>query len=114
MQSSKATNILLAIIALCLIVIAMKPAGILPDASAQIDRMSDRDAADRFTGITASDKAVQQQVQAINAIARSIDGVAQSGQEISKSLDGLSRAVLQVGSQLAESRMAGAAAGASP
>jgi len=107
-ESSKLTNILLAIIAVCLLAIAFKPTRFIPVRSAQAAVETE---ADRFAAITASDKAAQQQVEATRAIATAIDGLAKSTADIAKAVENLSRAVTDMGGRLAEGQ-AGAAAAA--
>jgi len=103
-QSSKVTNILLAIIAICLLAIVLKPAGVLPTATAQL-RAAGSDA-DRFAEITASSKAVKEQVAAIGSIATAIEGLAESAKEIAQAIDNLARATTEAGGETAEAQAA--------
>jgi hypothetical protein len=105
-DSSKVTNILLAIIAVCLLALVLRPAGILPSASAQLDPISRDDPAARMTAITASARSVEQQADATRAVATAIDGLA-------KSVDNVARAIEQIGQTMMESgeREAESAAG---
>jgi peptidoglycan hydrolase CwlO-like protein len=108
-ESSRLTNILLAIIAICLLVIAFRPASVVPTAGAQaaIDN-----AADRFSDITATNKSAMAQVDAIRAVATAIDGLAKSTGDIAKAMDNLSRSVTDVGGRVAEGQAGAAAAAA--
>lgn len=108
MNSSRATNILLAIIAVALIAIALKPADLMPTAAAQVERYDDTraDARERFTSITATDKAVQQQVEATREIATSIGRLADSGENIAKAIQDVSRSLTNLGDRIAESSAA--------
>lgn len=84
-ESSKVTNILLAIIAVCLVVIALKPAGLIPEAAAQRDRDASRD---RFSSITATtDKAAAEQVAAVESVARAIENLAKATGDIAKAIE---------------------------
>ncbi|MBM3334249.1 hypothetical protein FJY63_06270 [Candidatus Sumerlaeota bacterium] len=102
MTSSKVTNILLAVIAACLVVIALRPAVVRPVA-AQVLGSAGNDV-QRLSSITATSKELQQQVDAIKAVATSIDSLARNTGEIAKSLDGMTAAVRELGLRLAESR----------
>jgi len=113
MESSKLTNILLAIIAACLVAFLVRPPAVVPSASAQAGLREDE--TNRFTAITATSKAVKEQVQAIRAIATSIDGLSKSAEKIAESIDNLAAAITQIGGSVAESKAASAtAAPASP
>jgi methyl-accepting chemotaxis protein len=103
-QSSKVTNVLLAIIAICLIAIALKPSGIFPVAPVQAAVGSSLSDLDRLTEITATAKTGQQQVDAVRAVATAIDGLAKSTDGIAKSLDNISRAVTEMGARAAEAQ----------
>ena len=105
MRSTKATNILLAIMAICLLAIALKPSGIFPVAPAQAASTSSSDL-DRMTDISATSKAAQQQVDAIRAVATAIDGLAKSNDGIAKSLDNIARTVADMGARAAEAQAA--------
>mgnify|MGYP001117270009 CR=1 FL=1 len=102
MTSSKMTNVLLAMIAACLIVIALRPAVVRPVA-AQALGPSESDV-QRLTSITATSKELQLQVDAIKAVASSIDSLAKNTGEIAKALDGMTRAIGDLGLRMAESR----------
>lgn len=102
-QSSKLTTILLAIIAVCLLAIVLKPAGVLPTAEAQLGATDQTEA---FAAITASSKAAKEQVVATRAIATSIDGLAKSTQAVATAIDNLARATTAAGSTMAESQAA--------
>ena len=103
-QSSKVTNVLLAIIALCLAVIAFKPASVFPPASAQAAVAETE--TERFTGITAATKDAQIQADATRAIATSIDGLAKSTERMAEAMDALARTVGDMASKSAESQAA--------
>ena len=103
-ESSKVTNVLLAIIAVCLIIIAIKPAPILPDAAAQQIGGTTTDSRDRFAGITATtDKAAKEQIDAVRSVATAIESLA-------KATDNIARAIEQAGERTVAAP--GAAAGA--
>ena len=106
MTSSKMTNVLLAMIAACLVVIALRPAVVRPVA-AQLLAPAESDV-QRLTSITATSKELQLQVDAIKTVASSIDSLAKNTGEIARALDGMTRAVSDLGLRIAESR-AGAA-----
>jgi hypothetical protein len=109
-ESSKLTNVLLAIVAVCLLAIAFKPAGVIPSATAQAAIGGETDA-DRFASITATNKSAMAQAEATKAIATAIDGLAKSTADIAKALDNLSRAVTDMGGRMAEGQAGAAAAG---
>ena len=106
LESSKVTNVLLAVIAVCLIAIAFRPTLITPvsaQAARAIDGESDND---RFAAISTVNKTAALQADATRAIATSIDGLAKSTADIAKALDSLSRAVMDMGGRMAEGQAA--------
>jgi len=109
--SSRLTNILLAIIAICLLAIAFRPASVVPPAAAQAVAETD---ADRFASITATNKAAVAQAEATKAIATAIDGLAKSTDKIAMALDNLARSVIDMGGRMAESQAGAAAATVAP
>lgn len=111
MQSTKATNILLAIIAVCLVAIAMKPAGFLPEVSAQMSR---EDARERLSSISVTDKSIQQQVDAMRSIAAAIEKLADSGENIATSIEEVSRSLTRMTDRMAESSAAGSVVRTTP
>jgi len=111
MQSSKLTNILLAVIAIGLLAIAFRPANFVPYASAQTAGSSEATDLERISGLTTTSKQAQQQAEATRAIATAIEGLAKSTENIAKAIENLARAVTDVGMRLGEGQ-AGAAAAA--
>lgn len=92
-HSSKLTNMLLAVIAACLVVIALKPLGVLPAASAQLTAPPTVEETERFTAITAVDKAAKEQAEALRSIAAAIEDLAKSTEEVAKAIQDLGRMV---------------------
>ncbi len=102
-QTSKLTNILLAIIAVCLAALVLKPTNVVPPASAQaLTIESDMDR----TGMGAASKIAQAQVEAIKAVADAIEKLAKSGDKIALSLDNIGTALNELGGKVAESSAA--------
>ncbi len=110
-QSSRVTNVLLAIIAICLLVIAFRPPSVTRPAAAAYGDVSDADR-DRLTQLTAADKSSMAIADATRAIATSIDGLARNTDKIAQALDQLGRSVTEMGAKSAESQAAASAAGA--
>jgi len=111
LQSSKVTNVLLAIIAACLLIIAFRPMSVVPPAAAQALPGAAETDTDRFTAITAPSKSAQMQADATRMVAASIDGLAKSTEKIAQAVDNLSRAVTDMAAKSAEGA---AAAGPAP
>jgi hypothetical protein len=120
-QSSRATNFLLAVIAVCLVIIALRPADLLPiRAAAAQDRQGyqergmnaeqTRQAASQMSAITAPDPSAQLQADALHSIAASFDSMARSFESISKSVDDLSRTASVISERMGGQAQPGAAA----
>ena len=106
LESSKVTNVLLAVIAVCLIAIAFRPTLITPvsaQAARGVDSENDNE---RFAAISTVNKTAAQQAEATRAIATSIDGLSKSTADIAKALDSLARAVMDMGGRVAEGQAA--------
>ncbi len=102
-QTAKLTNILLAIIAVCLVALVLKPTPVVPPAAAQaLVAETDMDR----TGMGAASKIAQAQVEAIKAVAEAIDKLARSGDKIALSLDNIGTALSELGGKVAESSAA--------
>lgn len=85
-KSSRITNVLLGIIAVCLIAIAIKPAGVVSEATAQ--RARETTSAERFAGITATtQKQAQEQVDAVRSVASAIENLAKATEQIAKAIE---------------------------
>jgi len=109
--SSRLTHLLLAIIALCLVVIAVKPVPILPDVSAQAaapaydrdrpfpDRRS-RDAEELTASITAANPSGEAQAAATLRVAAAIETLAKNNLRVADAIDSVARSIDNAGARL--------------